>query len=276
MSANPVAVKSGTLHDSGVAWKPEVLETFERTKNWLDETVSWIMPLKNGMIHYKVVDSWESIVWPMNQHRTFRVVVTGMEVAAAYEELVMRATDRDTADKLYGPQGGDIISSCKFILTTEEDNIIPPNAVEDLFYSLYTCPDCAEEIRADTWTCPNGHRGYDAVSGLYFTKTTPPRPMAYGNTANGPNDFRPQSVARAIEGAETIEVNGIAMGCALWRKELFAKVSQPWFQTIREGRKAETQDLYLCRKAKAEAGARFGVNCGVRVGHIDYATLRVY
>lgn len=132
----------------------------------------------------------------------------------------------------------------------------------------------------DRWECANGHHGYDAVSGLYFTKGMPPRPMAYGDPANGPDDFRPRSVKDAVEKKMTIEVNGIALGCSLWRKDIFRNLSEPWFETIQTdnmaGSGGGTQDLVGCRKAKQELGARFGVNCNVRVGHINFRTGMLY
>lgn len=264
------ALTAGTLHDTGRAFSPEGIEAFEKTKNWLDQSVAWVIPTR-GFYPAKVVDSWDTICWPMNQRRTGRLAMIGMEVGDAYNMLFRLATDREFCAMNYAPETVELIQSTKFILTTEEDNVIPPNAIEGLMASLYTCPDCEADIDPESWVCPEGHRGYDAVSGLYFTKSMPPRPMAYGSVSE-PGDFKPVSVAQAIKDGSTIEVNGIAMGCAIWRKELFKRVSSPWFETVDGG----TQDLVFCKKAKSEANARFGVNCSVRVGHLDVKTGVLY
>jgi hypothetical protein len=272
MSAVIRPVEGKSLHEGALGFRTEILDTFEHTKNWLDQSVTWCIPMKTGMFHVKIAESWDQISWPMNTQRSFRLITIGLEVGEAYNNLFKWATDDAAAEEKFTREGADIIASTSFVLTTEEDNIIPRDAIESLFASLYVCPDCGEEINGKSWECANGHHGYDAMSGLYMTKSIPTRPMAYGDPKKDPNDFRPQSVKRAVSEGETIEVNGIGMGCAMWRKELFSRVSEPWFAT--EG--GTTQDLYFCRKAKKEAGARFGVNCGVKVGHMDFKTGRIY
>jgi hypothetical protein len=75
-------------------------------------------------------------------------------------------------------------------------------------------------------------------------------------------------------------VNGIAMGCALWRMDLFRQIPKPWFVTVADylpdrGLVSFTQDLYFCEKA-VRAGKRFAVDFRVRVGHMDVDTGEVY
>lgn len=272
MTAAIEALTSADLAERGGSFKPEAIEAFEKTRAWRNQGFTWLTPLTNQDLYYDVVASWMGhVVPPMNHVTTGQLVTRNIEVGEAYEQLFSIALDRDYAKTKYADESVNVIDMTRFILTTEHDNIIPQNAVRDLFAALFTCPDCGEEVDGEEWTCRNGHHGYDAVSGLYMTKSEPPSPMAYGTPANGPDDFRPQSVKAAIEVGKVIEVNGIGMGCALFRKGLFAKVSRPWFKT--EG---GTQDLYFCRKAKAEAGARFGVHCGVKVGHFCYRTRRTF
>ncbi len=267
--------ESGTAHESARGFQPEAIRTYERQKEYLDKTVAWVFPTR-GLIPLVVVDSWDSIQWPMNQPRTPRIAAKAMEVGAAYEELFDLCVNKATAAKKLSPAFAELVSKMNFILTTEEDNIIPPNAVNDLFAAIYTCIDCGEEIdvhgkdgtfspvKFAKWLCPNGHKGLDAVGGLYWTKGDGGRPMAYGDPKVS-DDFRPVSVGKAIENGKVIEVNGVAQGCTLFRKGLFRKVRRPWFKTQNHN----TQDLYFCQKARKQAGARFAVACGVRVGHHD-------
>lgn len=273
------AISTDTLHEKALGFQPEAVQRFEDSKAWMSQGYTWVMPLSDGMVHMRAVHSWmQNVHPPMNQGSTQLLTTERMEVGEAYNWLFEVATERASAADRITPDEGflNLNDSLPFVLTTEHDNIIPPDAIKDLMVAIYTCPDCGKglkDIRQNPdWLCPDGHHGYDAVSGLYMTKCDPPQPMAYGNPANGPDDFTPQSVKQAIADKATIEVNGIAMGCAVWRKGLFAKVSKPWFVT----RDGGTQDLYFCKKAKEEAGARFGVNCKVRVGHMDYRTKRCY
>lgn len=280
--AEPIITEGGTSHDKGEAWKPENIKAFENTKDYLDKGVAWVIPTR-GNVPMKVIDSWDTIQWPMNQPRTPRLSAIGMEVAAAYEYLFRLCTDDEFAQDKLGAAFRNLLSKMNFILTVEEDNVIPPNAVNDLFYALYTCIDCGKQIdlkgtdgriskeKFDAWRCPDGHKGLDGVGGLYWTKTIPSRPMAYGDPKEG-DDYKPVSVTDAITDGRVLEVNGIAMGCTLFRKALFSKVTKPWFKTEQNG----TQDLLFCGKAKKEIGARFAVHCGVRVGHLDTSSGELY
>jgi hypothetical protein len=266
------------MSDQGLAFKH--LDDYEKTKGWLDQSVTWIVPTR-GMLHYRAVESWESIDWPMNQVRSGRLTIPGMEVGEAYNYGFRLATDYDFCVSKYRPDYSQIITGTRFVFTTEDDNILPPNAITGLMEAIYTCPDCGGEITDyDEWRCAKGHHGFDVVSGLYFTKSLPPRPMAYGNPANGLDDFTPQSVKAAVANKSVIEVNGVGMGCAIWRKGMVTKVSTPWFKTVvadgEGGGGSATQDLFFCRKAKEEAGARFGVHGGVKVGHVETKTGRVF
>lgn len=309
------------LADSGIAFQNP--GAYEKTQGYRDQSLTWVMPT-TGWIHVDVVDSWAGIDWPMNQIHTGCLRANKMEVGEAYNFLFKLAADLEFCRSKFNDEYSEIITGTRFVWTTEQDNIIPPNAVLDLMASIYTCPDCGEPIgrklvrsishaevpieqrvtlwqrfcawlghpivtmqsqpRVVTsyeedpellakWQCAAGHRGYDAVSGLYHTKTLPPRPMAYGDPKSGPDDMTPQAVEEHVRAKTTMEVNGIGMGCAIWRKALFSEVSEPWFQTVQKesasGIGGGTQDLFFCKKAKAETGARFGVHCGVRVGHVD-------
>jgi hypothetical protein len=265
----------GDLPERGQAFKH--IDAYEETKGWRDQSFAWIIPTAGNFVHWDVVDSWDNVDMPMNQTRTGRLRSKNMEVGEAYNYLFKLTMEEDVAASKYHPEYAALVASTRFVFTTEHDNILPTNAITGLMGAIYTCPDCGGEITdTDEWLCDEGHKGYDAVSGLYFTKGIPPRPMAYGNPKNGPDDFTPQSVKEAVEKKQTIEVNGIGMGCAVWRKDLFKKVSEPWFQTIdkdnMQGIGGATQDLHFCKKAKAEADARFGVNCGVKVGHVNLKT----
>lgn len=267
---HPTVVMGGSQHKSATSFKPKNLDMSERAKLYRDQGIVWLSPTR-GKIHTNVVVSWLSLQWPTNHFRSPLLATEHMEVGAAYNALVGLSMDKKELRKGFQPQHADMFADCPFVLTTEEDNVLPNDTVIRLLEAIMTCPDCGEEVSMPKWKCPKGHQGYDAVSGLYFIKTDPPIPMAFGAPTFSERklNFRPLSVAAAIKGGKVIECNGIAMGAALWRKDLFRRVrntaKNPWFKTTPQF----TQDLWFCKRAKLEARARFGVHCGVRVAHYD-------
>jgi len=209
-----------------------------------------IVPTR-GMIHYRVMVSWLGLMAPMNTPRHWHFAY-GHEVGRAYDESIKMI--------LAHPD----ISKWKYVLTLEDDNIQPPDAHIRLLESI-------------EWG------KYDAVSGLYFTKGEYAMPMAYGDPAEykrtGVLDFRPRDIRQALQNGNIMPVNGIAMGCSLYRMDLFREVPPPWFVTMSdvtpEGPQAFTQDLWFCRQAVMR-GKTFAVDARVKVGHLDVASGVVY
>jgi hypothetical protein len=153
----------------------------------------------------------------------------------------------------------------KYVMTIEDDNLVPPDAHVRLIESI-------------EWG------KFDAVSGIYFTKGDINMPMAYGDPAEykrtGVLDFRPRDVREALAAGQIMPVCGIAMGCALWRMELFREIAAPWFVTVADvvpgqGAVGFTQDLYFCKRA-VEAGKTLAVDLRVKVGHLSVADGVVY
>jgi len=109
-------------------------------------------------------------------------------------------------------------------------------------------------------------------------------PMAYGDPeefrATGVLDFKPRNILSSLNNGTIMEVNGIAMGCSLYRMDLFREIEPPWFVTVSDvipekGPQCFTQDLYFCERA-ARLGKRFAVDMRVKVGHLDINTGMVY
>jgi hypothetical protein len=218
-----------------------------------DSSTMIIVPERANRFHVRVVQAWQNLIQPMNQKRGF-IYVTGDEVGVAYTNTIKSI--------LADPN----LSKWRYIMTMESDNLPPPDAHVRLL----------ESIEAFS---------LDAVSGIYFTKGPITMPMAFGDPAEyqrtGALDFKPLDLRASLEaGNRVVECNGIAMGCALWRMELFRQIEPPWFVTVADvvegkGVQAFTQDLYFCEKAK-RAGKRFGVDLRCRVGHMDLTTGEVF
>lgn len=220
-----------------------------------DNSTIVIVPSRDPKFHHRVVASWQNLIAPMNQKKAF-IFCVGDEVGIAYNNLIQNILN-DTQ-----PNG---ISTWKYVLTLESDNLPPPDAHIRLLESI-------EQFK------------FDAVSGIYFTKGDVNMPMAYGDpdeyAKTGVLDFRPRDIREALSRGRVMPVNGIAMGCSLYRMSLFREIKPPWFVTVAdivEGKGAQgfTQDLYFCQRAK-QAGKTFGVDFRVRVGHMDLASGTVY
>lgn len=216
-----------------------------------DNSTIIVVPTR-GMIHHRVVSAWQNLIAPMNQKRAFSYA-TGHEVGKAYDAVI--------SSILMDPT----LSKWKYIMTLEDDNLPPPDAHTKLLETIHAY-------------------NFDAVSGIYFTKGDFNMPMAYGDpdeySLTGVLDFKPRDIRVALEKGQIMPVNGIAMGCALWKMDLFREIRAPWFVTVNEwipekGVALMTQDLNFCEKAK-KAGKRFGVDCRCRVGHLNLDDGRVY
>lgn len=254
----PVAQDPGLMLsiDSVVSAMSEPGLGYDRVKHipgstYKDASTVVIIPTR-GTINYRVVQAWQSMLAPMNQRKAV-LFCAGDEVGHAYNRMI--------TDILANPE----LAKWKYVLTLEDDNLIPADAHIRLI----------ESIEAG---------GYDAVSGIYFTKGDYNMPMAYGDpdeyARTGVLDFRPRDIRSALERGTVMPVNGIAMGCALWRIDLFREIAAPWFVTVSDiipdkGPAAYTQDLHFCEKA-VRVGKRFAVDFRVKVGHLDINTGLVY
>lgn len=201
---------------------------------YVDRSTIIVVPTR-GSIPARAVENWMGLMMPMNQ-KVMRVFVSGMEVGEAYSAAIRMILDH--------PE----LSSWKYVLTLEEDNLPPPDGLLKLY----------EHIDE-----------YDAIGGLYWTKGEGGQPMIYGNP-EGLLNFIPQvPLIDAIQ-----PCRGLGMGFTLFRLELFRddKIPQPWFKTLQSydaevGIKGYTQDLYFFENV-AKAGHRVACDTRVKVGHL--------
>ncbi len=192
----------------------------------------------------RVVACWENIIIPPN-NRFVRLTGMNMEVGESYTRMIESI--------LAHPD----LSTWKYILTREWDNMPPP----DGFVML------AKEMEA--------HPEFAVISGGYFTKGIGGCFQAWGDPNDHPLNFRPQRPR--LDGG-LLEVNGTGMGWALWRIELFKdeRLRRPWFKTVSSKEEGTgTQDLYFAGDARKH-GYRFAVLCGCRVGHYEQSTDTVW
>lgn len=230
---------------------------FERVQfiqgdTYKDSSTVIIVPSRDKSVDIRVQQTWQGLMAPMNQKRAMLFAI-GDEVGHAYTKTVQQV--------LADPE----LSKWKYIMTMETDNLQPPDAHIKLL----------QTIEAGK---------FDGVSGIYYTKGDLNMPMAYGNAAEyartGVLEFAPLDVRAAQTAGHVMEVNGIAMGCSLYRMSLFREIEPPWFVTFADvvdgkGPMAFTQDLWFCKRAR-EKGKRFAVDFRVKVGHLDLASGVIY
>ncbi|HUC01592.1 MAG TPA: hypothetical protein VMA75_01675 [Candidatus Paceibacterota bacterium] len=211
----------------------------ETSKSYRDLSTVIICPTR-GAVAAKVVQSWMSLMKPMNQKVLGPLFAIGMEVGEAYDEMINVI--------LANP----VLSTWKYILTIEEDNMPPPDGLLKLYEDM-------DE--------------YDVVGGLYWTKGEGGQPMIYGDPNGEPNNFIPQVPVK--DGLQ--RANGLGMGFNLFKMEIFKdeRIPRPWFKTLQEfdsqkGGAAATQDLYFYRNA-GPLGYKFACDTRVKVGHYDAA-----
>lgn len=206
-------------------------------RTYKDLATVCIIPTR-GMIHYKVVQSWMSMMTPMNQ-KFIRIFVANMEVGEAYNagiEMIL---------------GSSELAEWKYVLTLEEDNMPPPDGLLKLY---------------------EGIEKFDVVAGLYWTKGEGGQPMIYGDPAVMPKNFIPQ--VPKIDCLQ--QANGLGMGFNLYKLSIFRKMEKPWFKTVQQytpgkGIEAYTQDLKFFENA-AKLGYKFACDTRVKVGHYDAST----
>jgi hypothetical protein len=230
------------LDNAGIHNSSDWVSRLKKEKLYQDQSTVLVIPTR-GVISARVVQNWMGLMSPMNQMFT-RMFIIGMEVGAAYSYAVESILSHP------------ILSKWKYVLTLEEDNIIPPDGLMTLIKNI---------------------GDFGAIGGLYWTKGPGGQPMCYGNPNMTPLNFIPQ-----IPTPNTItECNGLGMGFTLFKismlKDMYKKQNgAPLFQTLQQyvpgqGASAATQDLYFFQKAR-EAGYRFACDSTVLVGHYDINT----
>lgn len=209
----------------------------QKEKLYKEQSTICIVPTR-GSIAARVVQNWMGLMTPMNQ-KFIRMFMIGMEVGAAYETAIEQILAHEE------------LSRWKYVLTLEEDNLVPPDGLIRLLQDMDK---------------------FDAVGGLYWTKGPGGQPMCYGDPNIFPVNFVPQ--IPKIE--DVTPCRGLGMGFTLFKLDIFRKIPRPWFRTLQSyepgtGVKCYTQDLYFFEKA-GQQGFKFACDSKVKVGHYDSST----
>jgi len=214
----------------------QAVSRLENAKSYQDLSTICIIPTR-GVIPAKVVQSWWSMMNPMNQ-KFIRMFMIGMEVGAAYTAAIEQIITNPA------------LSSWKYILTIEEDNMPPADGLLKLYENMDK---------------------FDVIGGLYWTKGEMGQPMIYGDPQSIPLSFIPQKPI-----PETVQqCNGLGMGFNLFKMDIFkdSRVPRPFFKTLQDvvpgvGARSYTQDLYFYENIH-KLGYKVACDTRIKVGHYD-------
>jgi len=204
-------------------------------RTYADLSTVWITPTR-GQIKPRVVASWMALMRPMNQPFVGPIFIEGDEVGIAYQKAFDMVLEHPELRKF------------KYVLTVEEDNLPPSDGLMKLYESI--------------------EKGYDYVSGLYWTKSEAGQPLILGDPNVMPRNFVPQ-----VPKLNTLQpCNGAGMGFGLWSvkslREKLKDMPKPWFRTVQEKGTQFTQDLWFFNEA-AKYGFKMAVDTRCLVGHMD-------
>ena len=218
---------------------PERYEAFKKMGTYRNMNTIMVIPAR-GKTLTKIAVNWMNLAGGFNS-ALVRIVVEGCEVGHAYNYALKAILSDPTLQKF------------PYILTLEEDNVVPADGLQKLLTSI---------------------QEYDAVSGLYWLKGPGGCPQIWGDPKQ-PVTFAPQ-----LPIPDTLQrCNGIGMGFAVWRTDMFRNPGftfGEWFKTTvfpPEG--PCTQDLFFCKRA-GELGYKFAVDTRVKVGHVDLETGEIW
>jgi hypothetical protein len=192
-----------------------------------------------GMIHYRAIMSWKTLMYPVNS-KSVQVFVPGMEVGEARN----RSVEHFLSD-----------SSLKYLVFIDDDLILPEDGLLKLYRGM-------EE------------HGYDIIGSVYRTKETGNETVAYkfkeGMMGSIPNE--------ELLNNEYLDVDVVGMGFTIIKREVFYKLSQPWYKTVQEkftyGTRCYTEDVFFCKKAKEE-GFKIGLATDVICPHMNYCLTEI-
>jgi len=201
--------------------------------SWKDQSLIWITP-SDSSIPAKVVWSWLHLICPPN-NKVFRMLALGQEVGEAYSNSIETILSHPD------------LSTWKFILTLEHDNIPPQDGIMKLVEQM------------------DNHPEFSCIGGLYWTKGEEGVAQIWGDPKSPELNFRPQPPVAG----KLVECCGTGMGFNLWRIDMFKdkRLPRPLFRT--KASKEEgvgTQDLVFWSEAR-KYGYRCAIDCSVLVGH---------
>lgn len=191
-----------------------------------------------GNVHILWAHSYSALQWPVSAERHTLCLVK-IPIATARNNMAQTAIDRD----------------CKYLFFIDDDVLIPSFAPRRMIYLME---------QNDDW---------DALTGVYATKTAPPEPLIFGGEPGTTGTFWDWKMG------EIFPVWGAGLGCCIIRVDALKKMEDPWFafseQTDGISTESEGEDLFFFRRL-AEQGGTTMCDGSILCGHMDRDTHKVY
>ena len=196
-----------------------------------------------------ITRGWVSMKWMMHMERMRATYPVGM----FWKYLVVEG--RGWADARTEVVHKAKAMNFEWLLFIDDDVFIPEDAVNRLLSS-----------------------GKKIVTGMYWTKTDPARPVIFKRMGEGPYDHFPLD--------EIIEIGGAGLGCCLIHMSVFEKFDETntpyflenWIYKDEKGQNMKCpvgEDHYFYCKAK-ELGYKVWCDTGCLCDHYDYKTKRSF
>jgi hypothetical protein len=165
----------------------------------------------NGPVHIAWAIMYSQLQWPVSGERN-TIVPIKVPIATARNNCAIAAKERD----------------CKYLVFIDDDVLIPDSAMKLMLYQME---------QNDDW---------DAITGVYCTKTIPPEPLIFGG--------KPEDVSGPYwdwKMGETFPVWGAGLGCCVIRVSAFDKIEEPYFAFVEssDGMNSEKEGASCMRQA---------------------------
>lgn len=185
----------------------------------------------SGKVHVLWAYMYSQLQWPVSGERNTMILVK-VPIATARNNIALSALERD----------------CKYLFFIDDDVLVPNFAPKRMIYLME---------QNDDW---------DAISGVYVTKTTPPEPLIFGGEPGSTGAFWDWRMG------ELFPIWGAGLGCCIIRIDAIRKMQEPYFAfgETSDGisSMSEGEDLYFFRKL-AEQGGTTMCDGSIMCGHMD-------
>ena len=182
------------------------------------------------------LNSLKAVRWPASLGRVERIVVTGNFVPGQRELIVRRA----------------LAGEADIILMIDDDIVLPPDGVSELYETLALHPDTA-------------------IAGALYYSRDGKRPMVVSQwRASDTTD----AIVPAFTGKGSVEVDGVGFGCVLLRTAALRALSPPYFgvqiavDMARNDVRLCNEDYLFCERLRS-AGFTIRLDARVHCGHFD-------